>query len=377
MKTKDNIGEEALSKLSNYERAGVGISMGVGKTLIALKHFKKVYDHFNGAPTFDDDVYNVKALVVAPKKSIFKSWTDDAKKFNLEYLLDHITFSTYRSLTKQDLDYDVVYLDECHSLLQTHNSWLKNHKGKIIGLTGTPPKNKYSIKGKMVEKYCPIVYTYITDEAVTDKILNDYKIIVHLLTLDTENTMRKSSSNNRVWYTSETKSYEYWTNRYNNSETSKQRQIASVMRMKDMQAFPSKAVYAKKLLDESKVKCILFANYQEQADQICEHSYHSNNLDSEGNLELFKKGEINKLSCVLQLSEGVNIPNLKEGIIMHAYGNNRKSSQRIGRLLRLNPNDTATVHILCYKGTVDVKWVKDALEVFDQSKISWYDPDEF
>jgi superfamily II DNA or RNA helicase len=56
---------------------------------------------------------------------------------------------------------------------------------------------------------------------------------------------------------------------------------------------------------------------------------------------------------------------------MHAYGNERKSSQRIGRLLRLNPDEKAIVHILCYIGTVDEKWVKDSLEDFDQTKIIW------
>jgi superfamily II DNA or RNA helicase len=104
---------------------------------------------------------------------------------------------------------------------------------------------------------------------------------------------------------------------------------------------------------------------------MCTYSYHSNNQDSEENLLDFKKGKIDKLSCVLQLNEGVNIPGLKQGIIMHAYGNERKASQRIGRLLRLNPDDKAIVHILCYVGTVDEKWVKDALEDFNQSKIVW------
>jgi superfamily II DNA or RNA helicase len=88
---------------------------------------------------------------------------------------------------------------------------------------------------------------------------------------------------------------------------------------------------------------------------------------------MFKNGEITQLSTVLQLSEGVNIPNLRQGIIMHAYGNERKASQRIGRLLRLNPNEKAIVHILCYMDTVDEKWVKEALENFDQSKIIWKD----
>ena len=88
---------------------------------------------------------------------------------------------------------------------------------------------------------------------------------------------------------------------------------------------------------------------------------------------MFKVGTIDKLSTVMQLNEGVNIFNLKQGIIMHAYGNERKASQRIGRLLRLNPDDKAIVHILCYMGTVDEKWVKEALEGFDQNKILWKD----
>ena len=42
-----------------------------------------------------------------------------------------------------------------------------------------------------------------------------------------------------------------------------------------------------------------------------------------------------------------------------------------GRLLRLNPDDKAIVHILCYKDTIDEKWVIEALENFDQAKIIW------
>jgi hypothetical protein len=61
---------------------------------------------------------------------------------------------------------------------------------------------------------------------------------------------------------------------------------------------------------------------------------------------------------------------------MHAYGNERKSSQRIGRLLRLNPDDKATIHILCYKDTVDERWVNEALKDLDQSKIKYFDIDD-
>jgi superfamily II DNA or RNA helicase len=141
--------------------------------------------------------------------------------------------------------------------------------------------------------------------------------------------------------------------------------------MKALQGFPSKEKYAKTLMDGYSEKTLLFANTQDQADKLCTHSYHSQNPNSEQNLEDFKNGTITKLSCVLQLNEGVNIPNLKVGIIMHAYGNERKASQRIGRLMRLNPKETAIIHILCYKDTVDEQWVNQALQDFDKTKIKW------
>ena len=133
--------------------------------------------------------------------------------------------------------------------------------------------------------------------------------------------------------------------------------------------YNTKEAYAKKLAKSMDTKCLVFANTQKQADKMCKHSYHSGNKKSEENLELFSDGRIDRLSCVLQLSEGVSIPDLKQGIIMHSYGNERKSSQRIGRLLRLNPTETAVCHILCYKGTQDEIWVKKALKDFDKSKI--------
>jgi superfamily II DNA or RNA helicase len=370
-KTKDDIQSEALGVLLPAHRGGAGITMGAGKTILGLKHFNTLIKRARSIERAP-----LKALVVAPKKSIFKSWTDDAEEFGYNSLLDQITFSTYRSLTKQDLDYDVIYLDECHSLLFSHKPWLKQYSGKIIGLTGTPPKYPTSEKGKMVSEFCPILYTYITDEAVDDEILNDYRIIVHSLSLDSAKTMLVDRGEKK-WYTSELKTYTYWTDRYNDTDSPKTRQILSVQRMKAMQTFPSKEEYAKRLLVESKYKCLLFANTKVQADKLCSHSYHSGNKASEDNLQDFKDGKISKMSCVLQLNEGVNIPELKEGIIMHAYGNNRKSAQRIGRLLRLNPDDVATIHILCYKGTVDERWVTQALADFDQDKISWYDPEIF
>jgi superfamily II DNA or RNA helicase len=331
--------------------------MGVGKTYIGLLHMEREFNQ--GARQF---------LVVAPKLSIFTTWKEEAKKFKLEHLLDHITFTTYRSISKQKFSFDCVYLDECHNLLPTHDYYLAFYPGKILGLSGTPPRHSKSEKGKMVNTYCPIVYNYITDDAVEDDILNDYRIIVHLLPLSTART-HKVKTKKGFFMSSEKDNYAYWTKQLEGFGFKKDR--TRIMRMKALMEYETKERYAKHLLNYVNDKCIVFCNTTEQAERVCSNTYHSKNKDSEENLEKFKRGDFNCLSAVVQLNEGVNIPNLKYGIILHAYGNERKAAQRIGRLLRLNPDQTAYIHILAYKDTVDTDWVVSALSDLDQSKIKW------
>jgi len=357
--TKDQVQEEAIKATEGRQRSSVALGTGVGKTLVGLTHME-----LNTTPL-------MRCLVVAPKKAIFQSWKDDAVKFGKENLLGRITFTTYLSLNKHNPnDYDAVYLDEMHSLLDSHRGFLQLYKGKILGLTGTPPKRDYSEKGKLVQEFCPVVFTFKADDAVENGILNDYQIVVHQLKL-TDRKVYEAKMFNKPYLTSETANYNYWSRRLDVGGGNMH--MVRVMRMKAMMEYPSKELYTKKLMESIDSKCIVFANTQVQADRLCKHSYHSGNSDSEDNLKKFKSGEIMKLSTVMQLNEGVNIPNLKQGIIMHAYGNERKAAQRIGRLLRLNPDDKAIVHILCYMDTVDEKWVKEALDGFDQTKIIWKD----
>lgn len=362
MNKKDKIQAEALAAILPLKRAGAGITMGGGKTLLGLKYLEHYYN--KGARKF---------LVVVPKNSIKQSWFKDAADFNLSYLLNHITFCTYLAISANKIteQQDVVVLDECHSLLFSHEVYLKTFTGPILGLSGTPPRYANSEKGIMVNRYCPIAYRYTTDEAVDNELLNDYRIMVHMLDLEDRPTVPVQMKDGRSFNTSELKTYNYWTERVDNATSQKNKQVASIMRMKAMMTFPSKEEFANVLFNNIDEKVLLFCNTQEQADKLCGFSYHSKNPDSMENLQLFSNGTILKMTCVEQLNEGINIPKLRQGIIIHSYGNEKKASQKIGRLLRLNPNDCATAHILCYRNTVDERWVENALKDFDESKITY------
>lgn len=363
MKTKNQLQTEALDTIGTQSFVGVQIGTGGGKTLLGLKHMIKQYTTTSSF------------LVVAPRESIFVEWRNQAIEHQCEFLLEHITFSTYLSLHKQSLRHDWVYLDECHSLKYKHATWLEsyqNNNGNVLGLTGTYPINKTSEKFKMCDLYCKKVFAYTVDEGVEEGMLNNYKIFVHLLSLDHKVNVVKKSKSGKTWKTSELKDYHGLTKALDNAPSMRAKQQLAIIRMKAMQSYPSKIAYTKYILKQIPYKVIVFANTQEQADQLCKHSYHSKNKSSNDNLELFKNDLIKELACVDQLSEGKTIPNLKSGIIMHAYSNERKAAQKIGRFLRLSPSDTAIIHILCYENSVDLLWVKNALKTFDQTKIKYY-----
>lgn len=352
MNEKSKIQKECLEAIGNKTKAGAVLGTGSGKTMLGLKHMAAKYT--------DTCMF----LVVAPKISIHNEWLSQAQEHGYEFLIPHIKFTTYLSLHKQSLNYDVAYFDECHNSKLKHTYWLDMYNGTIIGLTGTYPKYKSSESYKVCAKFFPIVYKYTIDEAIKTNMLNDYKIYVHLLNLDSRKNFRTS----RGALTSEKSNYEMWCKIVNTAKPYEV-MMKKIMRMKAIQSYNTKVKYAKKLLEIQSKKTLVFADSTKQADQICEHSYHTKEKKSKQYLEAFKLGEINKLVSINQMSEGANIPNLEVGIILHSYANEKRLSQKIGRFLRLNPNKTSVIHVLCYKDTIDLTWCKSALKDFDKTKI--------
>lgn len=316
--------------------------------------------------------------MAVPKLSVIKEvWQPELKLANCEYLLKHIQFTTYISLPKQALNYDLLILEEVHNVTPAHDHWLSQFRGKILGLTGTPPKDIESDKARLIAKYCPIVYTYFITQAVNDKILNNYRIIVHPVKLSTKRDIEvkykdKKTGQEKTFLASEESTYKHLTRKLAREKSPEKKNMAKIYRMIEMKSFKSKEVYAKKLLSTITDKCIIFCNTKEQADRLCDYSYHSSNPESDYNLKLFNAGNIMQMSTILQLMEGINIKNLRQGVILTSYsGDSPKFLQRFGRLMRLKPDETATCHLLCFEDSIEEHWVASALEGLDKSKITY------
>ena len=69
------------------------------------------------------------------------------------------------------MDYDFIYLDECHSLKASHNKWLYQYLqqgGRLLGLTGTYPINSTSEKAKGFTELMAIRLKEITEKNPSD-----------------------------------------------------------------------------------------------------------------------------------------------------------------------------------------------------------------
>lgn len=355
MNKKSQIQKACLQAIGNRKYSGVVLGTGSGKTLLGLKHMATKYT--------DTSLF----MVVAPKISIHKEWISQAKEHGYEYLINHIKFITYISLVKADYDYEFVYLDECHNVKKKHGDWLRLYGGPVLGLTGTYPRYESSEAYAVCQEFCPTVYRYGIEDGITDKVLNDYKIYIHMLELSDLPVVKTKTGG----YMTEVNNYNMWCN-YVNKAQPRSIMMTRIMRMKAMQSYPTKVKYAKALLKKQTEKTLVFTDYTNQADEICEYTYHTKEKKSKENYEKFKSGEIMQLASVSQIAEGANISELKVGIILHSYANEKKLAQKIGRFLRLNPNDQSIIHVLCYKDTVDKKWCQAALLDLDPTKIFKY-----
>jgi superfamily II DNA or RNA helicase len=351
MTTKDTVQQLALESVLKFRRSGVVLSVGAGKTKLGLMYLNKV---------------GGKTLILVPKLDIIKSWQDDAIKFNYEHVMENVTFSTYLSLKKHDLpQFQNIVMDEAHNLLLHQDKHLAQYLGNILGLTGTPPRQQD--KKIMMDKYYPIRYTFKMDTAVEAGMLNDYRIYVHKLDLSTVKNLPVKN-----FMVSERSNYEYASKRILMASTDKSRMFAHINRVNVLKQCKTKERYTLQLLKQipDDEKCIVFANTIEQAEKLCSYSHHSQ-MDGDY-LNAFKDGLITRLSCVEQLSEGINISALKHAIVLHTFSaSSPKARQKLGRMMRLPTDETSHIHILCYKDTVDEKWVEDVLKDFDESKITY------
>lgn len=370
---RDTIQNEAFNAHKNFNfRSTLAMSMGLGKTRIAIK---RIIEHLTN---------NIDSkIIVSGARTVFlDNFQLEMKVLNLEEHVSKIIFSTTKSLNKyEDILFDLVIIDEAHKECERIYQFLKKQNelsstSEFLCLTGSP--KRFSFTENSIYDFAPISYRRQVDESIELDLLNDYKIIVLFTELDTQNNI-KVDTKNYSFYTSEQKQYDYLYKKY--LESTKKGFSYELSNLKlFFRKIKSKDQHVLRLLEKLKnEKTLVFLNSIEKTTEYDLPSYHSK-LPKEvrtENLMRFINSDITHFTNVDGLAESINVPQLKNLIITKIDASELRFLQTLGRALRLLKDETANVFVICAKNTIEVDWLRKAVNSLDRTKITAFNIENY
>ena len=372
---------EEFLKQDNHLRYVLEAATGAGKSYMSILKMKQWKEQFGG-----------KFLIVIPKLVLIDNWIVEFKKFDAEYLLDDVEFTTYLSLHKHlDNEWTGVIIDEAHHLSPRCREIMKLMKFKcFIALSATL---KREIKDYLYFNIRGLETVRMTlKDAIDNGVLPNPKVVLIPLKLDNkaisevivknpkqknvmhcsykERSLYKNVKNAQIWihctqqqwYDTTTNSIEWMKEK---PELKTTYLIKCGKRLKWLS--DKKTEFVKELLRRiTKHRVITFCNSIEQSNLLGKNSINSKNGVSQDILDRFNNKEINKITAVEIITEGCNISDCKVGVFASLNGSSRLQVQKVGRLLR---HKKPVLIIPYYINTRDEEIVQKMMQTYDQDMI--------
>ena len=294
-----------------------------------------------------------------------------------------------------------------------YGNFFKTYKtNNMLGLTGFVTDDKRPF----MDEHIPCLVEYTAEQAQNEGILNNTSIVFIKYDLSKENkVLVKYKKGTKQFFTSENKSYNYWDGQvrilmgklsmlkkmaFTDAETVEVNRLenkvkwASIKRSEILLNLNSSAQLTRRLLNyiqETTGKTVIFSKRRSQCNKITPYTYHGGNSEDINNSRFlqFNEGTIKELGLVDKINRGVNMVNLDYAVFESYVGSDTKLRQRLGRMMRLDPEDFATIYILLpyfmretTKGSVKsytqaktkmVDWALTMLSGWDLSKAKTWD----
>ena len=340
MKNKNTIQKEAISAhISKGKRSIIGLSVGMGKTKIAIDRVKALRA----------ENPSLRVLFTGARNTYIDNLKDELKKWDCSE--ENIDMICNKSLLNFVEYYDLIIYDEAHKETDLVHYYLKklievNPNVEILGLTGTP-KESHEIYSLL-----PISYTYLLETAIDEEFLNNFNVTVVRVPLSQQ----------------EYSMYTYLYNQYRVSfSDSSYSPYLSKLKV-FLNNMKSKVDLVHKLA-ETKLKnekLLIYAGSIEQGNNLPYPQYNSKlaKKTKSENYSTFYDSKDGKLVNVGMLKESVSIPNLKYGFIMGIESSPSSKIQILGRFCRLAVKEKSHVYFFIGIGTIEEKWVYNGLEKF-------------
>jgi superfamily II DNA or RNA helicase len=348
---KEIIQKQAVILSKEHDNLLLSWATGTSKTLAALKvAVEKGWEGTLG------DIY-----ILLKETNHEQNWRDEIKKWNMEGLLDHITFFCYASLHKYlNEDIDLLILDECHALSEMREDYLKTIKcDKIISLSATVNEQ---VKAR-IKAYKPGFYEYHIglQEAIDLGILPEPSIKIVYVDLEEKekslwwkNKSGKVLVTPAVYYTLLQGKINMYEKMYKEGKGWAENKWIQAMGQRKKFMAKAKTDTARKLLtllDDKRYIC--FTGSIDQCNELGgDLTIHSKlfRASRETLLEKFNGGEVNHIFAVGMLRESMNLNGIEVGVIVQLDNQSASLEQMGGRIMR---SIAPEIYILVLRGTKD------------------------
>ena len=339
--------EAEKAHLALNKKSMICLSVGLGKSKLAINRIEAVRKLNK----------NAKILFTGAREIYYENFKEELKKWSCQ--IDNIDMICNKSIHNYIKHYDLIIYDECHKetdiLYNNLQLLIKiNPEVEILGLTGTPP-----YKTNPIFEMLPVSYTYLIEDAVDEKILNDFEIII------LKTTMTKTNLS----------LYNYYYKSYISENTSAKFSPALSRLKMFLNNIDEKVEVLNKILNKYKnEKTLVYAGSIKQSKLINYPAIHSELNKSERKMlyDNFYHCKTGILVNVGMLKESVSIPNLKLSVVLGIDSSSSSKEQILGRVERLDVNETAKLIFIVLKDTVEEKWVLNGFEKF-KNKIKVYE----
>lgn len=380
--TRDTRQEEARIKwIKNKCRGTWVFATGVGKTYSAIKAIKSIIAKYP----------NIKFIILVPTDNLKVQWQEYIDSNDLTFNGEVIILNT---AIKHKYKTDILVIDECHranssTFREVFNTISYKY---VLGLTATFERLD-NLHKEVMEKYCPVIDTISTEEALKNGWLSPFKEYQVLLDVDDIDVYKK--------YNKEfIEHFEFFGFSWNlvskllgkNGfiERSKLRDImcpkgTSELRKKVFQEItyhsigfsralqkrktfinnhPKKLEVCRKIIEAfPNKKIITFSNTIKMAEAIGIGKVYTgkdSKKKARASLEDFNSQTTGCINSAKKLVEGADLSGLDVAIMLGIDSSETRAIQSRGRVIRYSPNKQALIFNLIIKDTVEEKWLANS-----------------
>ena len=329
--------------------------------------FGKIWTTINILETYPE---KINILICYPDTKIEESWEKDFEARG--YDSSNVTYTTHRSMHKYvDEIYDMIIIDEIHLLSINQIDVCKELfalNRTVLGLTGTLSAESeaqldYEL-GLKVVGYYPI------ELGVKEKVVTDYQITVIKVPLDNRirGKFKKATRTERTQYNALT-----WVIN-KKSQEGEDTMFLRLSRMRLIQNSEAKRLKTIKILNAHKDERILvFCGSKKSADSLGIPSFHSDTKDKDS-FKRFAEGKGKHMAVCKIGNAGTTYKPLSKVIVNYFDSNSENLAQKINRCMGMeydNLSKKADIIIISTNESVELNWLRKALEFFDPDKIKY------